>query len=386
MVINLGYSFFCFTVISEETLSSSPERIFNCQCTCGNIIKISEIFILSKEIKSCGCVHTCFDPKGLYVYDYFKENSYTRIYLKIINNAKNRSLVPDTYYENHHIVPRSILNNNHTVKLIAKEHFICHLLLVKMVISKNYKYKMLNAFHMMQNTRKFGKINSKLYQKIKIDIADAKRELYTGKGNPFYGKTHSEKVLLKIKKSREQYDFSGKNNPNYGRSWTAAQRARASIIKRNISDETRRRLSLAQRGKKLSDAHKEKLRITSTGQVKSLLSREKCRITKLGERNPNYGKVYSAYYKEEMRNRISQISANMMKNRAIRIYKAVFSKFGNFTEESYEEAKTNNFLVKRPTTYNKIITLLNLDPSDIFVQKKLVLWEGNRIYSSKYAL
>ena len=70
-------------------------------------------------------------------------NKYTNWYNRIIRNAQSREL--DTYYEIHHIVPKSLGGTNqksNLVKLTAKEHYVCHLLLMKMYSDKKAKQKM----------------------------------------------------------------------------------------------------------------------------------------------------------------------------------------------------------------------------------------------------
>ena len=80
----------------------------------------------------------------------FKDNKYTKIYFNIINKAKklirNKN---EEYYENHHIIPKSLEGKNtkeNMVLLTYKEHFICHLLLIKMVENPKHKIKMLDNF------------------------------------------------------------------------------------------------------------------------------------------------------------------------------------------------------------------------------------------------
>ena len=75
-----------------------------------------------------------------------RETKYSRWYLTIIENARNsnRSKLKKMnesyiYYENHHILPRSIFKEYSNLKeykwnavlLTAKEHFICHRLIQK---------------------------------------------------------------------------------------------------------------------------------------------------------------------------------------------------------------------------------------------------------------
>lgn len=71
-------------------------------------------------------------------------------YFKIIRQAlsENRVKNRDTYYEAHHIIPKSFNKQSSTVLLLPEEHYQCHKLL-----AEHYKYhseygkKMLWAFH-----------------------------------------------------------------------------------------------------------------------------------------------------------------------------------------------------------------------------------------------
>lgn len=80
----------------------------------------------------------------------FISNKYTKWYFSIIKNAisQNRKKFEGTYFESHHIIPRS-LGGIEEVLLTAKEHFICHWLLTKMCKSKEHTNKMIWALHRM---------------------------------------------------------------------------------------------------------------------------------------------------------------------------------------------------------------------------------------------
>ena len=131
----------------------------------------------------------------------FLNNKYSNWYFKIIENAKavRRHKLPKNdpgyqYYEEHHIIPKSILKNNETVLLTSREHYLCHALLCKMTYGKN-KYKMLNAFHafdMVNNKNHHQrKFNSRLFEYFRIEWAK---------------------------------NSCGENNPNYGNKWSQEQK------------------------------------------------------------------------------------------------------------------------------------------------------------------
>lgn len=127
--------------------------------------------------------------------------NYKNIYYKIIENAKmenengKRSL---GYFEKHHIQPKSLGGTNekeNLVKLTAREHFICHWLLIKMydkgTIERN---KMLCALWRMQGINENHKryINSRVYEKLRIEFAEAVSKLtsvsQSGSRNSQFGK------------------------------------------------------------------------------------------------------------------------------------------------------------------------------------------------------
>lgn len=101
----------------------------------------------------------------------FLQNKYSKIYLKIIEKAilSNRSRTKNEYFENHHIIPKSIggldLKEN-LVLLTFREHYICHWLLIKFTNGDINKHKMILAFWLMNNRNKKNN-NSYTYKKTK---------------------------------------------------------------------------------------------------------------------------------------------------------------------------------------------------------------------------
>jgi len=189
----------------------------------------------------------------------FIQNKYYIWYYSIINNAKVRSLSNNIYSEKHHIIPKSLGGNNNKENLViltAREHFICHLLLIKFTKTP-YKSKMINAAWSMVNlktvTQQRIKVNSHTYSILREQFSKKHSEWRTGK-------KHSEETKLKISKankgkaskfkgiprtteiknkiskackgipkSKEHKAklsklWSGTNNPNYGKTWSAQTR------------------------------------------------------------------------------------------------------------------------------------------------------------------
>jgi len=174
-------------------------------------------------------------------------NKYKQWYTNITERAKNRYL--DSYTESHHIVPRSLGGGDgadNLVNLTAREHFVCHWLLVKMTTGQEH-HKMLNALRMMraekQGQHRYNtKITARVYENIKQEYAKLQSETFKGKGNGFYGKTHTPEAREKIRQK------------NLGNKLTPEQHARlvantTGKKKPPITDEHRAKLSVAQSGK-----------------------------------------------------------------------------------------------------------------------------------------
>lgn len=138
----------------------------------------------------------------------FLDNKYRYYYYSIIDKAKSRK-ISTGYTEKHHIIPSSLGGNNkkeNLVVLTAREHFVCHWLLTKMVEGKD-KSKMWNALSCMMfredKNQKRYKINSRTFERLRKQISEERKGLYSGDKNGMYGKTHTEEARLKISKTHK---------------------------------------------------------------------------------------------------------------------------------------------------------------------------------------
>ena len=207
----------------------------------------------------------------------YLQNKYTNVYCSIIERAKSRALPKEIYTENHHIIPKSLGGTNDTanlVKLTAREHFICHLLLPRMVTGihkRNMCFALWSIITMDHSTaRTRYKINSKMFQAIKTQVAQAKSELHKGK-------TVSEETRKKISAARK-----GQLSPNKGRSMSEEQKQKLSkahtgkIVARSTvdkilesrkgykhSEDTKRKISAGQVGKIMPAKTEEQKRVVS---------------------------------------------------------------------------------------------------------------------------
>ena len=201
-------------------------------------------------------------------------NKYTKWYNQITDRARNR--IVEGYTERHHIKPRSLGgtdNNDNLVELTAREHFICHWLLVKMTTGEEH-YKMLNALRMMR-AEKSGQqryetaITSRVYESIKQEYAQLQSVLRSGKGNGFFGKTHTEEARRAIREK------------NTGKKLTEEQIARQIAAQTGrkrapFSEEWRAKMAEKKKGEnnprfgiKVSEETKQKQRKKATGRKQS---------------------------------------------------------------------------------------------------------------------
>src|SRR6056300_1126103 len=143
----------------------------------------------------------------------FINNKYKIWYDSIIQKAKNRIL--NCYKEKHHILPKCLGgkdNQENLVELTAREHFIVHMLLCKFTKGEA-KIKMLYAFNFMsvvRNNNRNYKINSMIAQKLRSEFFANKPK-------------HTTESKLKMRESR---------------------------LGMKLSEETRKKVGLAQLGNK----------------------------------------------------------------------------------------------------------------------------------------
>jgi hypothetical protein len=129
--------------------------------------------------------------------------NYLKTYCSLIRKAENRDC-PEGYVEKHHIFPKSIFgNNNRVVVLTAREHYIAHALLEKVYMSRygiddNRTKKMTYAFWIMSTKNKNNKVNSHIFENLRLRRITILREKMIN-DNHFKGKTHTEKTKEKMR-------------------------------------------------------------------------------------------------------------------------------------------------------------------------------------------
>lgn len=150
-----------------------------------------------------------------------------RVYYEIIINRLINVLDESEYTETHHIHMKCLgggEEKNNLVRLTAREHFLCHLLLTKIYKNdKNFYHKSVKAFFMMVNysenndARNCIKINSKIYERLKKDLAICMSKEQKGKGNSQFGTCWINNGLVDKKIKKEELLPEGFT---YGRSKT----------------------------------------------------------------------------------------------------------------------------------------------------------------------
>lgn len=175
----------------------------------------------------------------------FLDNKYCQWYFSIIDSAKERDNL--SVKESHHIIPRCLGGSNkkdNLVNLTPKEHYIAHLLLTKMVEFKN-RSKMLFAFKCMSMNKTGHRVNSKLFEHLRIEatklvgmnnkgkvawnkgltkehnpnLASTRLGIKTGLPGSNFGIELKKETKLKISKTRKELKLAcGDKNPMFGRS------------------------------------------------------------------------------------------------------------------------------------------------------------------------
>lgn len=201
-------------------------------------------------------------------------NKYTKWYIAICSNAKNRLTKQNKfsarkeakekfgYIEGHHIFPRCICNQdeerdfNNYAFITAKEHFICHVLLSKMFVGE-LKFKMTCAmFNMTQSTKNHKRYSSNTYEMVKRHHALEKSKMYS---------------WTKIRKRKEPSDkeiIAMKNNGE-----------RLVSFNKNIDTEERlkinKKISNSMSGRVLHSSSLQNLRTENATRIRSELATER---------------------------------------------------------------------------------------------------------------
>ena len=202
--------------------------------------------------------------------------NYKRIYEQLIDKAssQNRVKYQGTYYEKHHIIPKCLGGEDkkeNFVLLTAREHYIAHLLLYKIYPQE---YKLCFALYAMcnwgtnKNKDKKECVNSRLYEKIKIEASRKISEILKGR------KLTPEQYEKLLKNAEKRKGYCHPNSIHKGEKNGLYGKKRPSYI-----------------GEAVAKANRERI-WTSEMRAKTGLR---------GEKNPWYGKHITEEMKEKMR-------------------------------------------------------------------------------------
>lgn len=198
-------------------------------------------------------------------------NKYSKLYYKITSNAKQRNT--EGYTELHHIIPQSmggINDKENLVELTAREHFICHWLLIKMTEGKD-RSKMMYALNGMKAENRYQqryhtKITARVYEKYRIEHAHNHSE--TMKGKPAWNKGR----MLEGVELEEHRERTRNRKIDPVKQALGQQKRIAKVLGQKRTDETKRLMSLASKGKPkgpMSEEQKQARSITMTGKKKT---------------------------------------------------------------------------------------------------------------------
>jgi len=199
-------------------------------------------------------------------------NKYSKTYFAITSNAKQR--ITEGYTELHHIIPQSMGGSNdkdNLVELTAREHFICHWLLIKMTEGKD-RSKMLYALNGMKAENRYQqryntKITARVYATYRIEHAENHSNTMKGRPAKNKGRSMSEEQKQLLREKAKANHATGKVY-----SKESQEKRVAKILGQKRTDETKKLMSLASKGKPkgpMSEEQKQARSITMTGQKKT---------------------------------------------------------------------------------------------------------------------
>lgn len=129
-------------------------------------------------------------------------------YIEFIEVCKSNP--PTGYCEKHHILPRSLFPNeidnpNNIIKLSARQHFLAH-----MILAYTYGGPMSSAFYLMAYAKKHftqyrKRLTARQHERMRLLFAEYIRTTrdFSGENNPMYGKRGEDCPFYGIKRTSE---------------------------------------------------------------------------------------------------------------------------------------------------------------------------------------
>lgn len=177
--------------------------------------------------------------------------NYAKIYAQLIEKSSIRVL--DGYTEKHHIVPRCMGGDdspNNIAVLTPEEHFVAHILLVKIHKNSIHSPALIKSVVMMTSGHE-GKRSRKIYGWLRRAYAQS----MSGDNNPNrkYPEIAKKAALKRVGSKRSDETRKRMSDAQKGRIFTDETKRKMSVAGKNkpkISDETRKKLSESAKGRK----------------------------------------------------------------------------------------------------------------------------------------
>jgi len=119
--------------------------------------------------------------------------NYQKIYNDFIADRLLKQPVKPTYFEKHHIIPKSMGgsdDNSNLIRLTASDHLFAHLLLAKIYGGKMWNAVVAMTALISENTGKYRVFGKRyIFEKARIETANYHRKLFSGSGSPQSDKT-----------------------------------------------------------------------------------------------------------------------------------------------------------------------------------------------------
>lgn len=212
--------------------------------------------------------------------------NYQKIYNNLINRATRR--ISEGYVEKHHIVPRCLGGTDakeNIVNLYPEEHYLAHLLLCKLNKGNSrllYATMNMTTGSMINN----GKRNNKAYGWLRRQYAES----MSGDNNPNrrnpnlqkeaakkrVGQKRTEETKIRMSLAQKGRIFSeetkrkmaeaAKNRPTISEETRAKLKSRTpnkGMLGKTMSTETKAKMSASQQGKRMSEEAKAKMRVAA---------------------------------------------------------------------------------------------------------------------------
>ena len=213
--------------------------------------------MLGIEIDLTGHILEAEEDRRIYHNQVWYYKVYCQIIERGIEREKNSGINPEGYYEKHHILPKCMGGGNektNLVKLTAREHVLAHILLAK-VYPHNHSINFAVRCILQVSNKYTIERNNVINEKFSTNFIAQIRE-------------QSKQALIGVN--------SGENNHMWGK---------------HPSEETKKKQSLAKKGKYLGDKHPNYNKPMNDDQKRKISKTLKNNKTCLGGNNPSAKKV-----------------------------------------------------------------------------------------------